>query len=124
MTGVACDITDAAAVQGLTAAVCASGELGVLVHTAGVSPSMVSSPRRVLEVDLIGTAIILDSFLPITTVGTAAVCIASISAYRRLPAAVEPVLLDSRSDDFFERIEQIMPLGGKTRLAYALASGA
>ena len=121
VTGVVCDITDAAAVGRLTAAVSARGELGALVHTAGISPSMVSSPRRVLEVDLIGTAIILDSFLPHTTVGSAAVCIASISGYRRVPAAVDPLLLDSRSDDFFERIEQITPLGDKTRLAYALA---
>ena len=45
--GVVCDITDAAAVQRLTAAVSARGELGALVHTAGISPSMVSRPRRV-----------------------------------------------------------------------------
>jgi NAD(P)-dependent dehydrogenase (short-subunit alcohol dehydrogenase family) len=118
---VICDVSDTDAVQALADSVSAQGELVALVHTAGISPSMTTDPRRILEVNLIGTAIILDAFYSLATVGTAAVCIASISAYRRLPPLVEPILLDPREGDFFDRIEQITPLGSKNRLAYALS---
>lgn len=118
---VICDVTDTEAVKALADNVSKKGELASIVHTAGISPSMTTDPRRILEVNLIGTAIILDTFYPLATVGTAAVCIASMSAYRRLPPPVEPILLEPRKDDFFEQIDKITPLGSKNRLAYALA---
>lgn len=121
VSSVVCDITDAEAVQGLADEVSQTGELAALVHTAGISPSMTTDPRRILEVNLVGTAIILDAFYWKATLGTAAVCIASTSAYRRLPPDVERVLLEPRSNDFFDQIELVTPLGGRTRLAYALA---
>ena len=109
------------AVQGLADEVSQTGELAALVHAAGISPSMTTDPRRILEVNLVGTAIILDAFYWKATLGTAAVCIASTSAYRRLPPDVERVLLEPRSNDFFDQIELVTPLRGRTRLAYALA---
>jgi NAD(P)-dependent dehydrogenase (short-subunit alcohol dehydrogenase family) len=118
---VICDVTDTDAVNALADDVSAQAELAALVHTAGISPSMTTDPRRILEVNLIGTAIILDAFYSLATVGTAAVCIASISAYRRLPPQVEPILLEPRDSDFFDRIDEITPLGSKNRLAYALS---
>ncbi len=121
VSSVVCDITDAEAVQGLADEVSQTGELAALVHTAGISPSMTTDPRRILEVNLVGTAIIVDAFYWKATLGTAAVCIASTSAYRRLPPDVERVLLEPRSGDFFDQIERVTPLGGRTRLAYALA---
>ena len=118
---VVCDVTDPDAVRRLTDEALERGELAALIHTAGISPSMTTDPRRILEVNLLGTAIVLDAFYPRVTLGTAAVCIASMSAYRRLPPEVEPVLLEPRSGDFFERIERVTPLGVKTRLAYSLS---
>jgi NAD(P)-dependent dehydrogenase (short-subunit alcohol dehydrogenase family) len=118
---VICDVTDTDAVKALADNVSAQGELAALVHTAGISPSMTTDARRIVEVNLIGTAIILDAFYSLATVGTAAVCIASISSYRRLPPLVEPILLEPRDGDFFDRVDQITPLGSKNRLAYALS---
>jgi NAD(P)-dependent dehydrogenase (short-subunit alcohol dehydrogenase family) len=40
-----------------------------------------ASAERVIEVDLVGTAYILDAMFPLAGAGTAAVCIASQSAY-------------------------------------------
>jgi NAD(P)-dependent dehydrogenase (short-subunit alcohol dehydrogenase family) len=120
-SSVICDVTDTDAVKALAENVSAKGELAALVHTAGISPSMTTDPKRILEVNLIGTAIILDTFYSLATVGTAAVCIASMSSYRRLPPPVEPILLEPRAGDFFDQIEQITPLGSKNRLAYALS---
>jgi NAD(P)-dependent dehydrogenase (short-subunit alcohol dehydrogenase family) len=120
-TGITCDMTDPAAVQALADRVSDTGELAALVHTAGISPSMSPEARRVLEVNLVSTAIILDTFYPLATLGTVAVCIASSSAYRRIPLQIEPILLRPRVDDFFEEVEKITPLGTRTRLSYALA---
>ena len=56
-----CDVTDTNAVNALADNVSKKGELASIVHTAGISPSMTTDPRRILEVNLIGTAIVLDS---------------------------------------------------------------
>jgi NAD(P)-dependent dehydrogenase (short-subunit alcohol dehydrogenase family) len=60
-----------------------AGKLGMLkglVHTAGLSPTM-SHSQRITEVNLVGTGIILDAFLPLATQGTAVVVISSMSGY-------------------------------------------
>src|ERR1700680_3786356 len=52
---VKCDVTDADDVARVANLVAEIGGLRSLVHTAGVSPKMAEG-RRVLEVDLVGTA--------------------------------------------------------------------
>jgi NAD(P)-dependent dehydrogenase (short-subunit alcohol dehydrogenase family) len=120
-TAVVCDIADAGAVTALAEDAATKGELRALVHTAGISPSMTDDPRRIVEVNLIGTARLLDAFYWQATVGTACVCIASISSYRRLPPDTESILLDSLRPDFFKVLERTAPLGENTRLGYALS---
>src|SRR5690625_2301565 len=56
------------------------GALKGLVHTAGLSPTMADS-KRITEVNLVGTGIVLDEFLPLATKGTSVVCISSMSGY-------------------------------------------
>jgi NAD(P)-dependent dehydrogenase (short-subunit alcohol dehydrogenase family) len=63
-----------------SSAVEALGRLRTLVHTAGLSPTM-ASPRRVLEVDMLGTDHVLSAFLPLADDGTVAICIASMAGY-------------------------------------------
>lgn len=59
---------------------CASvGRLESVVHTAGVSPSQAAA-ARVYDVDLLGTANVLDAFLEVAQPGMAMVCIASMAA--------------------------------------------
>lgn len=120
-SAVVCDITDADAVQALSEEVAGMGELTAFVHTAGISPSMTEDPRRILEVNLIGTAILLDAFYWLATVGMGCVCVSSMSSYRRLPPNVDPVLLEPRRADFFAVLDRVAPLGENTRLAYALS---
>jgi NAD(P)-dependent dehydrogenase (short-subunit alcohol dehydrogenase family) len=43
--------------------------------------------RRIFAVNLLGTALLLDGFTPLATPGSAAVCIASSSAYQLAPFA-------------------------------------
>jgi NAD(P)-dependent dehydrogenase (short-subunit alcohol dehydrogenase family) len=79
--GIACDVSDPNAVAELAARVHALGSFRGLAHAAGVSPTMTHS-RRVLEIDLVGTAQLLEAFEPLVEPGSAAVCFSSSSAYQ------------------------------------------
>jgi NAD(P)-dependent dehydrogenase (short-subunit alcohol dehydrogenase family) len=72
-----CDITVPADVDSLAAAV---PRLGVLVITAGLSPSMATG-RPLYEVNLLGTARVLTAFEPLAGPGSAALVVASMAAY-------------------------------------------
>jgi NAD(P)-dependent dehydrogenase (short-subunit alcohol dehydrogenase family) len=117
-----CDITDGAAVAGLAERVRASGCLRGLVHAAGVSPTM-GDFRRMFEVDLVGTARVVDALRPLATEGSAAVCFAS-SAAHMVPPPADPgaytVLDDPLAEEFLERVaaaDALAPFGS----AYAWA---
>jgi NAD(P)-dependent dehydrogenase (short-subunit alcohol dehydrogenase family) len=72
------DVADSASVAALADAAAQLGPVRTLVHTAGLSP--VQAPAEaVLRVDLLGTALILDSFGAVIAAGGAGVCIASMA---------------------------------------------
>src|SRR5437870_6557258 len=79
--GVACDVADPKAVAALVDRVHELGSFRSLVHAAGISPTMADA-RRVFEVDLVGTQLLLDAFEPLVEPGSSAVCFASSSAYQ------------------------------------------
>ncbi|MGA3146076.1 MAG: SDR family oxidoreductase [Acidimicrobiales bacterium] len=103
--GVACDISDPAGVAGLVERVRELGSFRALVHAAGVSPTMADA-RRVLEVDLMGTALLLDSFEALVEPGTAAVCFSSSSAYqvalRGVDAELQKLVSEPRAPGFLD----------------------
>lgn len=74
------DITSKEDVARLAEKAAELGTLKGLVHTAGLSPTMADS-KRIMEVNLVGTGLILDAFLPLAAEGTAAVMVSSMSAY-------------------------------------------
>lgn len=115
-----CDVTSPGDVAGLAAAVAELGGLRALVHTAGVSPKMAEG-RRVLEVDLVGTARVLEACVPLALPGSAAVCIGSIAGYADVAPDVEPLLDDPLRPDFLDVVEASLaqPLDGAS--GYVLA---
>jgi NAD(P)-dependent dehydrogenase (short-subunit alcohol dehydrogenase family) len=76
VTGVPCDVSDPHAIGRLSQTAAGLGELGALVHTAGLSPTMADG-RRIVAVNLIGTALLVEAFRPLARAGTAAVLVAS-----------------------------------------------
>jgi NAD(P)-dependent dehydrogenase (short-subunit alcohol dehydrogenase family) len=94
---IACDISDPAAVTGLAERVQELGPFGALAHAAGVSPTMADA-RRVMEVDLVGTALVLDAFEPLVELGSSAVCFSSSSAYQVALAGIDPGIQELVSD--------------------------
>lgn len=101
-----CDVSRPEAVAGLAGRVAELGSLGTLVHAAGVSPTM-GEWRRMFEVDLVGTALVVEALRPLAIEGTAAVCFASLAGHL-LPGPTDPEL-DALLDDplaqgFFESL--------------------
>jgi NAD(P)-dependent dehydrogenase (short-subunit alcohol dehydrogenase family) len=72
------DVSDRASVAALAAKAGSLGTLRTLVHTAGLSPSQATA-QRILEVDMLGTDYVLAAFLELVSVGSVAVCIASMA---------------------------------------------
>jgi len=98
---VSCDITDARDLAALSRLV---PNLGSLVVTAGLSPSMAGG-ERILEVNLVGMANLLHSLDHAVGKGTAAVCFASIAGHGSVPPdEVAAVLDDPLAPDLPERL--------------------
>lgn len=96
-TGIACDITDPAAVAGLGERVDELGGLRALAHVAGLSPSMADF-ETIVRVNLVGAASVVRTLLPRAGVGSAAVLIASFAAYGGPPATEVADLLTEPAD--------------------------
>ena len=78
------DVTDRARLEELAATVAGIGTLRAVAHAAGVSPTM-ADWRRIFAVDLVGSALLLDTLTPLVAPGTAAVCFASMAAQIVVP---------------------------------------
>jgi NAD(P)-dependent dehydrogenase (short-subunit alcohol dehydrogenase family) len=74
---VQCDLTD---VPSLVAVAGLVDQLDALVVTAGVSPVMADA-RTIFDVDLAGTARVLQAFDGLVGAGTVAVCVASMAGH-------------------------------------------
>lgn len=72
------DVSDAASVEALAHHADELGHVRTVVHTAGVSPVQADA-ERIVQVDVLGTAHVLDAFLPYVSRGCVAVCIASMA---------------------------------------------
>lgn len=100
------DVSDAAAVRALAERAAALGELGALVHTAGLSPTM-DNGTRIWSVNLVGTAHLMESFRPLCRAGSAAVLIASQAGHFARDVAtpeLDALLDDPLAPDFIERV--------------------
>jgi len=117
---VSCDVTRVDDVARVAALVAQVGGLRSLVHTAGVSPKMAEG-RRVLEVDLVGTARMLEVLLPHARPGSAAICIGSIAGYADVDPALEPILDNPLASDFLDAVEAALTVPLDGAMGYVLA---
>ncbi|CAH0017863.1 unnamed protein product [Clonostachys rhizophaga] len=112
------DVSKLDAVQELAKAAVNLGQVDAVVHTAGVSPVQ-ASPQQVLEVDLVGTANVLDSFYEIASPGLAMVCIASMAGHlgEGITQELERHLATAPTDKLLDHPE----IDNKTPMSYAMA---
>jgi NAD(P)-dependent dehydrogenase (short-subunit alcohol dehydrogenase family) len=112
----ACDVTDRNSVDALVEA---TGRLGSLVLTAGLSPSM-SDSRRIVEVNLLGTDAVVQAFERALHPGSVAVCFASNSAYLVPADATIDRLLDEPGPACLDELGA-MGMLAHPGLAYAIS---
>ena len=117
--GLACDVTDPAAVAALADKVAELGGLGVLAHVAGLSPSL-GDYATIMRVNLMGVALVAQALLPLARHGSAAILIASLAAHNFRPSdAAITVLQDPAAPDLAERLAAVIGADAATpQLAY------
>ncbi|WSJ02374.1 SDR family oxidoreductase [Streptomyces phaeochromogenes] len=81
-------ISDPAQVETLAARAAEMGAVTQVIQAAGVSPTQATT-ERVLHVDLLGTAYVLDAFARVIEPGGAAIVVASMAGHRESPYAHE-----------------------------------
>ncbi|HEY3736140.1 MAG TPA: SDR family oxidoreductase [Jatrophihabitans sp.] len=102
----AADVSSRESMAALAEYVRSLGDFGGLAHAAAISPTM-ADWSRLISVDLLGTAYILEAFEPLVGQGSAAVCFASCSAYM-IPEPLDPevsaALDDPLADDLLDTL--------------------
>lgn len=113
------DITSKENVAALAAKTAELGRFKGLIHTAGLSPTMADS-RRITEVNLVGTGIVLDAFYEQATEGTSVVIVSSMSGYMapRQGPFIE-VLKNPLAENAVDAMEQFAQ--GNAGAAYSLS---
>ncbi len=92
-----------------------------LIHLAGVSP-MMDDAERILQVDLVGTAALLEGLEATARAGSVVICVASIAAHLiPISSAVAAVLDEPLASDFVTKLEQALGSPLEPGTAYALA---
>ena len=118
------DVTDRDGLDRLAARVRGLGTLRAVAHAAGISPTM-ADWRRILTVDLVGTAMLAEALRPLAANGTAIVCFASMApllASSEPAPAVAEVLDDPLGEQFLDRLREALgPAIEDTGIAYAWA---
>jgi NAD(P)-dependent dehydrogenase (short-subunit alcohol dehydrogenase family) len=120
--GQMCDVTSEASVRALAAEAARLGEVKTLLHVVGVSPSMADAPT-ILRVNLLGAALVADTFLDLAFSGSVAVFIASLAAHTAVEASMEVLaeLDDPLAPDLQGRLERAVPGALTTGSAYSLS---
>jgi NAD(P)-dependent dehydrogenase (short-subunit alcohol dehydrogenase family) len=101
-TVVAGDLSDGSTIARIAEAVGAAGGLDVLVHCAGISPSMGDS-RRIVEVNLLASRRLADAMLPLANAGAVAILTASVAAHFDSVTIPNELLDDPESADALRR---------------------
>ncbi|MFT4262598.1 MAG: SDR family oxidoreductase [Nocardioides sp.] len=119
------DITDRDGLDRLAAHVGETGTLRAVAHAAGISPTM-ADWRRIFEVDLIGSALLIEALRPLSSDQTAFVCFSSMSPLLLPPreddAALDALMARPLAPDFLERLEELAGAAiENTGWAYGLA---
>jgi NAD(P)-dependent dehydrogenase (short-subunit alcohol dehydrogenase family) len=119
------DVSSRASVSTLATAAAGMGRLMQVVHTAGLSPVM-APVKAILEVDLVGTALVLEEFGRVVAPGGAGVVISSMAGYMPppLPLEMDQALARTPTDELLQLPFLSAGAVPNTGAAYALSKRA
>jgi NAD(P)-dependent dehydrogenase (short-subunit alcohol dehydrogenase family) len=115
------DLGSQASIDELVRQAEARGGFDRLLHVAGVSP-MMDDAERILRVDLVGTAALLEGLRGSARGGSVVICIASIAAHL-IPVSpeMEAVLDEPLAPELSARLKRVLGSPLEPGTAYALA---
>ncbi len=103
-----CDVTKKDDVQALADMAKNLGRLAAVIHTAGLSPALAPADK-IMEVNVVGTALILDAFLEIAEKGSVALCVASMAGHLApVNEEVDKIMDHPLDENFMNTILQII----------------
>lgn len=117
--GIACDITQKADVEKLMEFSQKQGNFSGLIHTAGVSGSA-QNIRKVYDIDLVGTQLIIDEFFKIATKNAVLVLFSSMMGHT-VPANPEydSALLNPQDEPSFATVSKFVSNNADTMYNFA-----
>lgn len=111
VTPAVCDVSNSESVTALARKAAAGGPVQALIHTAGLSPTM-ADWRRIMSVNLVGSALIEQAFAPLMAPGGAAVFIASMAGHTAADGAKALASLeDPLRPTFIDDLEAAVGVG-------------
>ena len=116
----ACDLAKAADIDDLVSSAEGMGTVGTVIHTAGLSPKMADG-KLIYQVNLLGTATLLERLLPCLRDGAVTVCIASQASYMvegQSTPEINDLLERPLDPGFFGNIEQCLENAMASDTAY------
>jgi NAD(P)-dependent dehydrogenase (short-subunit alcohol dehydrogenase family) len=116
-----CDVSDRAAVQALRSRADELGAVRAVIHSAGLAPLPTYPALRQLEVNLAGTAHMIEAFEPAQHSGRVLVAISSIGGHRRFARLADDLYARPMSATLLNEISTRLDLEGSSRAAYGAA---
>ncbi|WP_405923716.1 SDR family oxidoreductase [Streptomyces sp. NBC_00035] len=121
--GVLTDVSDRGSVEWLAETAYGEGRLTAVVHTAGVSPAT-GTAKKILDVDLVGTAHVIDVFEKVASHGMSLVCVSSMAGhYASLSAAQEAALATTPTEELLG-LDVVTAIGDDAQSAYIVSKRA
>jgi NAD(P)-dependent dehydrogenase (short-subunit alcohol dehydrogenase family) len=121
--GMLTDVSDRTSVEKLAEAASGEGRVTAVVHTAGVSPAT-GPAKAIIDVNLLGTAHVIDVFEAVATCGTSLVVISSMAGHvASLTREQEAALATTPTSDLLG-LDVITAIGDDAQTAYIVTKRA
>ncbi|MDQ1025374.1 NAD(P)-dependent dehydrogenase (short-subunit alcohol dehydrogenase family) [Streptomyces umbrinus] len=121
--GMVTDVSDRGAVHKLAEAAAAEGRVAAIVHTAGVSPAT-GRAKTIIDVNLLGTAHVIDAFETVATRGTSLVVISSMAGHVASLSREEEAALATAATEDLLGLDVVTAIGDDAQTAYIVTKRA
>ncbi|UUU26476.1 SDR family oxidoreductase [Streptomyces sp. DSM 40750] len=121
--GVLTDVSDRKSVDQLAEEAAGEGRVAAVVHTAGVS-AVQASAKTILEVDLLGTAHVIDVFESVAAPGTAMVCVSSMAGHVASLSREDETALATAPAEELLGLGAVVAVGDSATTAYIVSKRA
>ncbi|MGW6770689.1 SDR family oxidoreductase [Streptomyces sp. NPDC055037] len=118
--GAVTDVSDRGSVGRLAATASGAGRVAAVVHTAGLSPATAPA-KAIVDVNLMGTAHVIDVFGTVASRGTALVCVSSMAGHYASLGREEELALATTPTDGLLALDVVVGIGDDAVSAYCVS---